>query len=111
MVIEIESRNFKQEVLDSELPVIAYFMSIRCNTCFALGLVIGELADEYDGRVKFIKLDISRYPEQAENYDIKSLPALLLFDKSTPVKKLLGFWYKSALRGWLDEALQEPNVR
>ncbi len=105
MVTKIKGQDFEQEVLDSDLPVLVFCISAKCNTCFALSLIIDELVDEYTGRAKFVKLDVEENPEPAGRYGIKSLPTILLFKKSTLVQKSVGFHYRSSLRGWLEESI------
>ena len=105
MVAKIKGQNFEQEVLDSDLPVLVFFISAKCNTCFALSLVISELAEQYDDKVMFVKVSIEDNLEAADMYGIKSLPTILLFKKSTLIQKSVGFHYKSSLRGWLEESI------
>ncbi len=106
MEAETVKHNFNQTVLESELPVLAFFMSAKCSTCFALSLIINELAEEYDGKIKFVKLNVEENIESAELYGIKALPSVLLFDKSILVQKSLGFHYKNALKTWLEESIK-----
>jgi len=105
MVTEIKSRDFQREVFDSDVPVIVFFISAKCNACFALSLVISELAEQYDDKVKFVKMNIEDNLEAADIYGIKSLPTILLFKKSKLVQKSVGFHYKSSLRSWLEESI------
>lgn len=102
MITEISGQDFHQEVLESDLPVFACFTTAQCGSCFALCLVIDDLMKEYEGRMKFVRIDVEKEPELASRYDILPLPAVLLFQGSEPVKKLLGFQERWALRDLLD---------
>ena len=105
MIIAITGQDFDEEVLKSDLPVFACFTNSQCGSCFALCLVMEELAKEYEGRMKFVRIDIEKEPELAARYNIVPLPAVLLFQDSEPVKKLLGFQYKGSVRHVLDSVI------
>lgn len=107
MVIEITGQDFGEEVLKSHLPVFACFTTPQCGSCFALCLVIEDLAMEYEGRIKFVRIDIEEEPELATKYNIIPLPAVVLFRDSEPMKKVLGFRHKGPLRDLLDALIGE----
>ena len=98
MIAEITDQDFDEEVLKSDAPVFACFTTSQCGSCFALCLVVKDLAKEYDGMVKFVRIDVEKEPEVATKYHVLPLPTVLLFQDSEPVKKLLGFHYKRSLR-------------
>jgi thioredoxin 1 len=106
MVKEITGQDFDEEVLKSDLPVFACFTTSQCGSCFALCLVVEDLAKEYEGRIKFVIIDAEKEPELAARYHIRPLPAVVLFRGSEPVAKLLGFEDKWSLRNRLDKLLQ-----
>lgn len=107
VIAEITGQDFDREVLKSDLPVFACFTNSQCRSCFALCMVVEDLAKEYGGRIKFVKIDIEKQPRLAARYHILALPAVLLFRDSKPVKKLLGFRYKGSLRKLLDRLVPE----
>ena len=107
MITDITGKDFDGEVLKSDIPVFACFTASPCGSCFALCMVIEDLAKEYDGRIKFVKIDIENEPELASRYHILPLPAVILFRDSEPVQKLLGFQYKGSLRNLLDKLIVE----
>jgi thioredoxin 1 len=106
MVTKITGQDFDEEVLKSDLPVFACFTTSRCGSCFALCLVVEDLAKEYEGRMKFVIIDAEKEPELAAKYHILPLPAVVFFRGSEPVAKLLGFQDKWSLRNRLDKLLQ-----
>lgn len=105
MIIPIMGQDFEEHVVNSDLPVLACFTERSCQTCFAFHLVAKELAQEYAGRLKFVSIDVADNPELAAQYRIRSVPSAILFRAATPVKKLLGFYYKGELRKHLSAAL------
>ena len=105
MTIEITGQDFDEEVLKSDLSVFACFTTSQCGSCFALCLVVEDLAKEYEGRMRFITIDVEKEPELAAMYHILPLPAVVVFKDSEPVKRLLGFQYKGTLRELLDKLI------
>ncbi len=76
---EINSSSFKQEVLQSDLPVLVDFYAGWCGPCRMLAPVMQQLAEEYAGKVKMVKLNVDQSPELASSFGINSIPALLYF--------------------------------
>jgi thioredoxin 1 len=72
---------FKQEVLDSELPVLVDFWAEWCQPCKGMVPVLESIAAKYQGRVRVIKVDIDANPELGMQYGVRSLPTLILFEK------------------------------
>jgi len=105
MVTDIAGQDFDEDVINSDIPVFACFIASQCGSCFALCLLLEDLAKQYEGRVKFVKIDVEKEPELAARYNIIPLPAMLLFQDSEPVNKLLGFQYKGSLRDLLNSVL------
>ena len=89
-------------MLQYDIPVFACFTKFECGSCFALHLVTEVLAKEYEGRVKFVRIDVEKEPEPAAEYRIIPLPAVIVFRDAEPVKKVLGFQERWALRDLLD---------
>ena len=101
-MIEITERNFDKEVLECELPVFACFTTEWCHSCYPTCLFADQLVKEYDGRLKFVRLDTEKNPEIAERYHVIAVPTILLFQESQEVKRLLGFQDRSSLRSLLN---------
>lgn len=98
IMIEISEGDFSKEVLECELPVFVCFTTEWCHTYFSTFLFAGELVGEYNGLVKFVRLDTEKSPEIAERYHIIAVPTLLLFQNAQEVNRLLGFQDCSSLR-------------
>jgi len=90
-MIDVAERNFDKEVLECELPVFACFTARWCHSCYPTCLLADELVKEYEGSVKFVRVDIEGSPKASAQYHITVVPTILLFKNSQPVEKLLGF--------------------
>ena len=107
---EITNQNFDKEVLKCKLPVFACFTTKWCHSCYPTCLFATELTEEYNGRVKFVRVDIEESPEIAERYHVIPVPTILLFQDSQPLKRLLGFQDRIALRALLNTAIAEEEI-
>ncbi|HEY49991.1 MAG TPA: thiol reductase thioredoxin [Dehalococcoidia bacterium] len=107
MIYEITGEKFEREVLQSGIPVFACFITSRCGSCFALCLVVEDLVEEYEGRMKFVMVDAEKESELADRYNMLAMPAALLFNGGEPMKKLVGFQSKARIRNTLNELLAE----
>ena len=106
-MIEITGRNFDKELLECELPVFACFTARWCHTCYPTCLVAAELTEEYNGRVKFVRVDIEESPELVEKYHITAVPTILIFKDSQMAKKLLSFQDSTSLKSALNSVIAE----
>jgi len=102
MITRVTSQDFEDKVLKSDLPVFACFTTSWCRSCFALCLVIEDLARQYKQRIRFVEVDAEDAPELVERYHLRALPAVLLFKGGKPVKKSLGFRSRAPLKNLLD---------
>jgi thioredoxin 1 len=110
-MMDITERDFDREVLKCKLPVFACFTTKWCHSCYPTCLFADELVKEYDGSVKFVRLDTEKSPEIAERYHVKVVPTILLFKDSQPVEKLLGFQDHKSLRRLLGHVIaKEPGA-
>jgi len=97
---ELTDQDFDKEVLRSEVPVLVCFITDWCQ-CYATCLFVNELAEEYDGKVKFFKVDIDKNPEVTSRYHIIALPTILFFRSSQPLRSLMGFYDRNFLQNAL----------
>ena len=108
-MIEITERNFDREVLECELAVFACFTTEWCASCYPTCLFANQLVKEYDGRIKFVRLDTEKNPEIAERYHVIAVPTIFLFQKSQEAKRLLGFQDRRSLRALLNSVTNESD--
>ena len=103
--LNVTDDDFDQEVLRAELLVLVDFWAEWCGPCHALEPVVEELAKEYDGKVKFVKLDTEQNFDIPARYGIRSLPTLLVFKGGQQVDQIMGLRPKTDLKRSLDKAL------
>jgi len=99
---EVTDSDFDKEVLEAGKPVLVDFWAPWCGPCRMVAPIVEELADEYDGKVEFVKLNTDDNPNTAVKYGIRSIPTLLVFKKGKPVGQIVGFRPKSDLKQRLD---------
>jgi len=104
--VTVDESNFDQIVLKAKMPALVDFWATWCGPCRMVAPVVEELADEYDGKIGFAKLDVDQNPKIASRYGIMSIPTLILFKDGKPVSNMVGFRPKNDLKKNLDAALE-----
>ena len=104
--VAIDDNNFEQVVLNSKIPVLLDFWAAWCAPCRMVAPVVDELAQEYDGKVSFGKVDVDQNPKIASKYGIMSIPTLILFKDGKPITNMVGFKPKAQLKQSLDSILE-----
>ncbi|MCX7943099.1 MAG: thioredoxin [Deltaproteobacteria bacterium] len=94
--------NFNEEVLKSEHPVLVDFWAPWCGPCRLVGLIIDEIAKEYQGRIKVGKLNVDENESIAYRYGIRSIPTIVLFKNGKPVDQIIGAVPKHILKKMID---------
>ena len=104
-VLEFTDSNFQQEVLESTQPVLVDFWAEWCGPCKMLTPTIEALANDFQGKVRIGKINIDHHPNQAANYGVSAIPALLVFKDGQVVKSLTGLAPKDKLSTRLNSVL------
>jgi thioredoxin 1 len=97
----VNDETFDAEVLKSTVPVLVDFWAAWCGPCRAIAPIVDELAKEYAGRLKVVKLDTDEAGDTTQRYQVMSIPTLLLFKDGQPVERLMGALPKAAIVGRL----------
>ncbi|HAH04553.1 MAG: lpbca thioredoxin [Parcubacteria group bacterium GW2011_GWA2_43_17] len=100
--VNFSDQNFEAEVLKSSTPVLVDFFATWCGPCQMQAPIIDELADEYKGKVKIGSLDVDQSQKTAGQFQVSSIPTLIMFKDGQEVERFLGLQAKSVLKDKLD---------
>ena len=101
-MIKIESANFDEKVVKSDLPVLIDFWAAWCGPCKLMAPVFEELSTQYEGKIRFGKLNVDENQDIAAKYGVMSIPTLILFDKGMEVDRIVGFAPRPILKAKIE---------
>ena len=104
--VPIDDSNFDQTVLQAAKPVLMDFWATWCKPCLMVAPILDELAEEYDGRIDFVKMDVDQNPKTATKYGVMSIPTIIIFKNGEPVSNIVGVRPKEELRRSLEAILE-----
>jgi len=103
-VLHLNDSNFEAEVLQSDKPCLVDFWAPWCGPCKAIGPVISELAEQFDGKVKVVKVNVDESPETPGKYGIRAIPTLIMFQGGKVIEQVTGAVGKTQLIAMIDKA-------
>jgi thioredoxin 1 len=101
--VELTTENFQSEVIESDVPVLIDFWAEWCMPCKMIAPVLEELGEEYDGRLKIGKIDVDSQGELAGEYNIVSIPTLLVFNGGEIVQQHVGAAPRPTIEGLIKD--------
>ena len=105
MVIDVTDQNFEEKIIKSDLPVLVDLWAPWCRPCLMVAPVVEKLAEKYNGRFKFYRLNIDEDQQTATKYNVMSIPTLLFFKGGAVVDTVIGAVPEQALQSKIDELL------
>ena len=101
----VTDSDFEEKVLKASQPVLVDFWAEWCGPCKMIAPVVDDLAQDYDGKMEFAKLDVDGNSSTAMAYGVRSIPTLLIFQNGQPVAQVVGAVSKGALKKHIDSVL------
>ncbi len=103
--IEVTDKTFEDVVLKADLPTVVDFWAVWCGPCKLIAPVLEQLAEEQSGQLQVAKLDVDKNSIATDQYDVQSIPTLILFKGGQPVERIVGFMPKEKLLAKLEPFL------
>lgn len=103
-ITQVNTANWST-VAESDVPVLVDFWAEWCGPCRAIAPILDELAAEYEGKIKIVKVNVDESPDLAGQFSVRSIPTLLLFKGGEVIDQSVGAQSKPALAARIDKAI------
>ncbi len=100
-VLTCDNKNFHEIVLQSEIPVLVDFYADWCGPCKMMSPILEELSQEFDGKIKIVKINVDNNPELASEYGVMSIPNMIIFESGKQKENIVGARSKQDLIKYL----------
>lgn len=102
---DVTDQGFEEQVIKSELPVLVDFWAEWCGPCKALSPTVDEIANQFAGKLKVVKVDVASNPITPRNYGVVSIPTLILFKNGEAVERIVGLRSKTDIESAISKHL------
>lgn len=106
MPINLNDKNFNDEVINSQLPVLVDFWAGWCGPCKAVAPILEDISNQYSDKFRVAKVNVDENPDLASNYGIRSIPTLILFKDGKQIDSIMGALPKEAIINFVNEKLE-----
>ena len=106
MEIKLTKDNFDAEVINSNIPVLVDLWATWCGPCRMIAPVIESIAEKFDGRIKVGKVNVDEEPEISLEYNIASIPTVMIFKNGEEVSKSIGYSDEAEIEQLVLQAIQ-----
>ena len=103
--VKVTDDTFAAEVTNSSIPVVVDFWAEWCGPCKQIGPALEELSDEYEGKVKIVKINVDENPNSPAQMGVRGIPALFLFKNGEAIANKTGAAPKAALADWITSSI------
>ena len=101
--IKTTDSDFAKDVLEADVPVLVDFWAEWCGPCKAIGPALEEMSDELGDQIKIVKVNIDENPQTPQQYGVRGIPTLLIFEKGQVKAEKIGAAPKAKLAEWIEE--------
>ena len=103
--VAVTDDTFDAEVKNADLPVVVDFWAEWCGPCKQIGPALEELSDQYEGKVKIVKVNVDENPNAPAQMGVRGIPALFMFKGGEVISNKIGAAPKNVLESWIKESI------
>lgn len=111
MAVRVKEDNFEAEVLRADIPVLVEFYSDTCIPCKQMSPILGDLEEDYENKLKIVKVNINYDANIANNYRIMTSPTFLFFQKGVEINRIRGIQKKTELEKIINDIVIKVQER